>query len=145
MAEVYAHSMLKNLAKVSVEFCAFDPKARAAKEFLGRAQGKAARASNPKCEVQSVSHSTLNKTRPPLVRVTFEDGNEAVFQTKNLAVDGIVQAISNFSKRQDIGKVVKAFEKANPGYLEASRKWDARAPERLTAGVVRKYIDPEVP
>ena len=137
-------SMLKNLARVSVEFCAFDPRVTSAREFLARAQGRAARGSNPKCEVQSVQHLETS-SRPPVVRVTFEDGNQAEFLTAELSVSGIVAAIGNFSKRQDIGKVVAAFEKANPGYLDASRAWEVRAPERLTPGVVRKYINPEVP
>ncbi|KAM7425435.1 ribosomal protein L53 [Porites harrisoni] len=59
---------LKQVAKVTVSFCPFDPMTATAREFLRRVSSKGMRDSNAKCEIIS---DIKNDGSEPVVQVVF--------------------------------------------------------------------------
>mmetsp|Transcript_19278 Transcript_19278/g.42180 ORF Transcript_19278/g.42180 Transcript_19278/m.42180 type:complete len:111 (-) Transcript_19278:186-518(-) len=83
--------VLRALSKVRIQFNAFDKRSASVREFLARCQSPLAVAENPKCEV-------LPKVRvddqPPVVELTFLNGEVEVVNCSKLKVNDIVSIIS---------------------------------------------------
>ncbi|KAJ7521491.1 hypothetical protein O6H91_19G056800 [Diphasiastrum complanatum] len=82
--------MLKHLAKVRVEFNAFDARAGSAAEFLAQCKSRKARMSNPDCDV-TVKRRTDNCV--PRVMVIYNNGKEEMLDASVLPAQQIRKQI----------------------------------------------------
>eukprot|EP00271_Cylindrocystis_brebissonii_P011863 TRINITY_DN29847_c0_g1_i1.p2 TRINITY_DN29847_c0_g1~~TRINITY_DN29847_c0_g1_i1.p2 ORF type:complete len:138 (+),score=28.67 TRINITY_DN29847_c0_g1_i1:350-763(+) len=98
--------MLKHLRRVRIEFNAFDPRNRAAIEFLAQVGNPKVRDSNPKCEI-IVKRRTDDA--PPLVHVTFNNGAEEVMDGREMAAQHMRTRIS---EKAEIMETEQLFKEA---------------------------------
>jgi len=84
---------LKQVAKVTISFCPFDPKTATAREFLRRVSCKGMRDSNNKCQVIS---DIRNDASEPVVEVIFNDKDSLTMKTSNLK---LMDMLAMFNKK----------------------------------------------
>ncbi|KAL9962906.1 hypothetical protein ACROYT_G032057 [Oculina patagonica] len=75
---------LKQVARVTVSFCPFDPKTASARDFLLRISCRRMIDSNPKCQVIS---NFKNDGSEPAVDVVFSDKDTLTMKTSNLKLN----------------------------------------------------------
>lgn len=84
---------LKQVAKVTVSFCPFDPMTATAREFLRRVSSKGMRDSNAKCEIIS---DIKNDGSEPVVQVVFNDKDTLTMKTNSLK---LMDMLAMFNRR----------------------------------------------
>ncbi|XP_020631068.1 uncharacterized protein LOC110068046 [Orbicella faveolata] len=84
---------LKQVARVTVSFCPFDPNTSTARDFLLRVSCRRMIDSNPKCQVIS---NFKNDRSEPVVEVVFNDKDTLTLKTSSLR---LMDMITIFNKK----------------------------------------------
>mmetsp|Transcript_6260 Transcript_6260/g.10851 ORF Transcript_6260/g.10851 Transcript_6260/m.10851 type:complete len:114 (+) Transcript_6260:121-462(+) len=96
--------VLRLLTKVRIQFNAMDKRSSSVREFLARCQAPKAHAENPKCEV-------IPKVRidnqPPVVELTFMNGEVSVLNCAQLKIDDILSIITKKSLQFESANMMK--------------------------------------
>ncbi|KAK3245321.1 hypothetical protein CYMTET_22727 [Cymbomonas tetramitiformis] len=96
--------VLSALSKVRVQFRAADPRNAAVREFLFRITTPKAIASNPKCEV--IPKVRIDR-QPPVVELTFLNGQVEVLDCSKLRVTDILERINAVNQKITIQTLLK--------------------------------------
>ncbi|XP_077990509.1 large ribosomal subunit protein mL53-like [Glandiceps talaboti] len=79
---------LKAVKSVQVQFCPFEQRVRSARQFLSYIGNENMRSSNEKCRIET---KIMNNKSEPIVNITFEDGNQLLFKSRNLTTTEILK------------------------------------------------------
>ncbi|XP_028819194.1 large ribosomal subunit protein mL53 [Denticeps clupeoides] len=98
MAAAGASVVLKAVRRISVRFCPFESNVRATREFLVLVGSEKARSTNMNCEV---TVEARHDRSPPLVQVTFADGENLVMKGANLSSQEMLSALKSRCTARD--------------------------------------------
>ncbi|XP_002738424.1 large ribosomal subunit protein mL53-like [Saccoglossus kowalevskii] len=88
---------LKVVSAINVQFCPFEERVRGTRQFLSYMGNENMRATNPKCKMTT---TIKNDRSDPIIDVTFSDGSQLVFKSKNLTNSEILNRFSKHIKEK---------------------------------------------
>ncbi|XP_070534024.1 large ribosomal subunit protein mL53-like [Ptychodera flava] len=96
---------LKGVQSIKVQFCPFQERVRATRQFLCYIGNENMRRTNPKCRLET---KVLNDNSEPTVDMTFDDGSRLLFKCRNLTRTEILKRFAAEIKE----KYPDAYEEA---------------------------------
>ncbi|KPP76506.1 39S ribosomal protein L53, mitochondrial-like [Scleropages formosus] len=98
MATFRGKILLKNIKKIVVQFCPFEPNVRSTREFLAVVGSEKVRSTNLSCVVSAdVRHDGSD----PQVDVTFTDGEKLLMKGKKLTSFEMLSALQSRCEAKD--------------------------------------------